>query len=68
MAQVWALEQNGVGYGLLVAVKPVTKELLVGAGILGQVAHIRTCTDSSVRSSDVAKLKASIVRGEEAGI
>ena len=29
-------------------------------------AYIRTCTDSSVRSSDVAKLKASIVSGAEA--
>jgi hypothetical protein len=28
--------------------------------------HIFTCTDSSVRSSDVAKLKASIVNGEGA--
>lgn len=29
--------------------------------------YIRTWTGSPVRSSDVAKLKASIVRGEEAG-
>jgi hypothetical protein len=30
-------------------------------------AYMRTWTDSSVRSRDVAKLKASIVRGGEAG-
>jgi hypothetical protein len=63
MPKVRAFQQHRVGHRLLVAIKAVTAKRQYADVYCKQPSYIRTCTDSSVRSSDVAKLKASIVSG-----
>jgi len=67
MPQVRSLQQDGIGYGLLVAIKAVSASFQHGFPSLhSKRSYIRTWTDNSVRSRDVAKLKASMMRSGQA--
>ena len=69
MSKVGSLQQHRVGNRLLVSIQTITAYTFstqeTGTSIWPG-SYIRTWTDSSVKSRDVAKLKASIVDGDEA--
>jgi hypothetical protein len=68
MFEIGSSQQYRVRYRLLVAIKAVSIQFQhTSTSTIQHDSHIRTWTDSSVKSSDVAKLKASIVSGVEAG-
>jgi hypothetical protein len=58
-----AFQQHRIGHRALVAVEAVTARRQYCNACCHKAPYMRTCTVSSVKSSDVAKLKASILSG-----